>query len=94
MSINAYHLTDGKMRDVTFNLSRDINLSDFLDSEMQFYGDIHEGSGIINIPVKTLKKALRQSKKLNLDEETILRLLSDISAAKSSKDEVVTYYCF
>jgi hypothetical protein len=94
MSINAYHLTDGKMRDVTFNLSRDINLSDFLDSEMQFYGDIHEGFGIINIPVKTLKKALRQSKKLNLDEETILRLLSDISAAKSSKDEVVTYYCF
>ena len=94
MSINAYPVIDIKLGNVSFNLSRDRNLSDFLDIEMQFYGDIHEGSGLINIPVKTLKKALRQSEKLNLDEKTILRLQSDIAAAKSSKDEVVTYYCF
>ena len=94
MSINAYRIIDIKIGDVTFNLSRDRNLSDFLDTEIQFYGDIQEGSGLINIPVKTLKKVLRQSEKLNLDDETILRLKSDIAAAKSSKDEVVTYYCF
>ncbi len=94
MSINAYRIIDIKIGDVTFNLPRDRNLSDFLDTEIQFYGDIQEGSGLINIPVKTLKKVLRQSEKLNLDDETILRLKSDIAGAKSSKDEVVTYYCF
>jgi hypothetical protein len=94
MSINAYRMINIKIGDVTFNLSRDSNLSDFLDTEIQFYGDIHDGSGLINIPLKTLKKALRQSEKLNLNEETILRLQSDIATAKSSHDEVITYFCF
>ncbi|MGP8079042.1 MAG: hypothetical protein ACLPVI_00840 [Dehalococcoidales bacterium] len=94
MSINAYHVIDIKLGNVSFNLYRDRNLSDFLDNEIQFYGSIHDGIGMIDIPVKILKKALRQSTKLNLDEKTMNHLQSDIAAAKSSKDEVVTYYCF
>ncbi len=49
---------------------------------------------MIDIPIKILKKALRQSEKLNLDNDTITRLQSDIARAKSNKEEFVTYYCF
>jgi hypothetical protein len=94
MSINAYHVIDIKLGKVSFNLSRDRNLADFLDSEMQLYGGIHEGSGLIDIPVKILKKAMRKSVELNLDEDTVSQIKSDIAHAKSNKDEVVTYYCF
>jgi hypothetical protein len=94
MSINAYHVIDIKLGKVSFNLSRNRNLADFLDGEMQLYGGIHEGSGLIDIPVKILKKAMRKSVELNLDEDTISQIKSDIAHAKSSKDQVVTYYCF
>jgi hypothetical protein len=94
MSINAYPVIDIKLGNVSFNLYRDRNLADFLDTEIQLYGGIHDGTGMVDIPVKILKKALRKSAKLNLDEKTVNRLQSDIAAAKSSKDEVVTYYCF
>ena len=94
MSINAYHVIDIKMGNVSFNLYRDGNLADFLDNEIQLYGRIHDGTGMIDIPVKILKKALQQSEKLNLSEKTMKRLRLDIVSAKTSKEEVVTYYCF
>ena len=94
MSINAYPVVDFKLGKVSFNLFRDRNLSDFLDTETELYAGIHYGSGLINIPVKVIKKALRQSEKLSLNGKTVKRLQSDIAFAKSSKDEVVTYYCF
>jgi hypothetical protein len=94
MSINAYPVIDIELGNVSFNLFRDRSLSDFLDTEIQLYASIHEGTGMVDIPVKILKKALRQSEKLNLDEKTVNRLQYDVSRAKSSKDGVVTYYCF
>ena len=94
MSINAYPVIDIKLGKVSFNLYRDRNLADFLDSEIHLYGGIHDGTGMIDIPVKILQKALRMSVKLNLDDDMISRIKSDIESAKSSKDEVVTYYCF
>ena len=94
MSINAYRIIDIKMGKASLYLYRDISLADFLDAEMQLYGSIHEGTGMIDVPVKILKKALRISAKLNLGEKTVKRLQSDIESAKSNKDDVVTYYCF
>ena len=94
MSINAYPVIDIKLGMVSFNLYRDRNLADFLNTEMRLYGSIHEGTGIVDIPIKILKKALRRSEKLKLDNDTITRLQLDIARAKSNKDEVVTYYCY
>ena len=94
MSINAYPVIDLELGNVSFNLYRDRNLADYLDAEIELYGKIHDGSGLLDIPVKVLKKAMRRSEKLKLDNRTIDRLQSDIAAAKSGKDEVVTYYCF
>ena len=94
MSINAYPVIDIKMGNVSFNLFRDGSLADFLDNEIQLYGRIHDGTGMIDIPVKILKKALRQAEKLNLNQKTMKHLKLDIASAKTSKGEVVTYYCF
>jgi len=66
LSINAYPVFDDRMGKVSFNLYRDGDLVEFLDTEMQLYSEIHDGMGMINIPVKILQKALRQSGKLNL----------------------------
>jgi len=94
MSINAYRVLDIKMGKASFNLSHDMSLAEFLDAEIQLYGGIHDGTGMIDVPVKILKKALRMSANLNIDEKTMKHLKSDIDRAKSSKEEVVTYYCF
>ena len=94
MSINAYPVIDLELGKVSFNLYRDRDLADYLDAEVELYGKIHDGSGLVDIPVKVLKKAMRRSEKLRLDNNTIGRLRSDIQNAKSGKDEVVTYYCF
>lgn len=94
MSINAYPVFDDRMGKVSFNLYRDGDLVEFLDTEMQLYSEIHDGMGMINIPVKILQKALRQSGKLNLQEKTATRLQSDLATAKAKKEDIVTYYCF
>jgi hypothetical protein len=94
LSINAYPVIDFELGKVSFNLFRDRNLSDFLDTEAGLYDGIHDGSGLVNIPVKVLTKALRQSGKLKLNQKTVKRLQSDITSARSANNEVVTYYCF
>ena len=94
MSINAYPVIDLELGKVSFNLYRDRDLADYLDAEVELYGKIHDGSGLVDIPVKVLKKAMRRTEKLRLDNKTIDRLQSEIAAAKSGNDEVVTYYCF
>jgi hypothetical protein len=52
------------------------------------------GTGIVDVPVELLEKAVDAPKKYDLDEDTISQIKSDIESAKSSKDQVVTYYCF
>ena len=56
MSINAYPVIDIKLGTVSFNLFRDRNLADFLDAEILLYSGIHDGTGMIDVPVKTLRK--------------------------------------
>ncbi len=94
MSINAYPVIDIKLGKVSFNLFRDRNLADFLDAEIQLYGGIHDGSGLIEVPVKVLKKALRKSAELDLNDDTVTCLQSDLAHAKATQEDVVTYYCF
>jgi hypothetical protein len=94
MSINAYPVINIQLGKVSFNLYSDRNFVDFLDAEIQIYGSMHEGTGLIDIPVKTLKKALKMSANLRLDDDTVTRLQSDLALAKAKKEDIVTYYCF
>jgi len=54
---NAYPVIDLELGKVSFNLYRDRNLSDYLDAEVELYGKIHDGSGLVDIPVKVFKES-------------------------------------
>ncbi|GAH58348.1 unnamed protein product [marine sediment metagenome] len=74
----------------TFNLWHDDKLVDFLDSECGFFvGLTSEGTGLVEVPVEALQKALE---KLELDDELRKAVTEDIEACRD--DGYVTYYCF
>ena len=79
----------------SFDLGHDKKLMEFLDKEIQFNLSLTNfGTGIIDVPVKILEKAINIRKKINLNDETVARLKSDIEDAKSNKEEFVSYCCF
>ena len=97
MSVNAYRITNNNLNVETasFNVWHDEKLIDLLNEEMQFYMSLNSyGTGIVDVPVELLEKAVNSPKKFDLDEDTVSQIKLDIESAKSGKDEVVTYYCF
>ena len=97
MSVNAYRITNNNLNVETasFNVWHDEKLIDLLNEEMQFYMSLNSyGTGIVDVPVELLEKAVNSPKKFDLDEDTVSQIKLDIESAKSSKEEVVTYYCF
>ncbi len=95
MSVRAYRLIEIKLEDKpSFNLWHDQKLRDFLEAEADIFSHLDsDGTGMTEVPVKTLKKAVGKVAELNLDAKTIDQLKKDITAAKFNKDEYVTYYC-
>jgi len=57
LSINAYPVIDLELGKVSFNLYSDRDLADYLDAEVALYGKIHDGSGLVNIPVKSFEQS-------------------------------------
>lgn len=94
MSINAYPVFDYRMGKVSFNLYRDREPTDFLDTEVDIYSSIHDDSGMIEVPLKTLLEAAGNAKELHISERTMRRLHSNIEYARKHNIDVVTYYCF
>jgi hypothetical protein len=48
-------------------------------------------SGVIEIPIKDLKRALKDE---DIREETKKAIKDDIKSAKEKNDDYVSYYCF
>ena len=97
MSINAYRITSNNLdtNGASFDVWHDKKLIRLLDKEMQFYMSLNSyGTGIVDVPLELLEKAVRSPNKFDLDEDTVSQIKLDIESAKSSKEEVVTYYCF
>ena len=80
MSVRAYRFIEIKTEEKSsFNLFHDWKLKDFLDKEADFYGYLNSGgTGITEVPVKVLARALRMAAKLGLSETTVRRLEQDI----------------
>jgi uncharacterized membrane protein len=79
----------------SFDVWHDKKLMEFLNEEIQFYMSLNSyGTGIVDVPVELLEKAIGSATEFNLDEDTVSQIKLDIARAKSNKDEVVTYYCF
>ena len=95
MSVRAYRIIEIKTEDIpSFNLWHDHNLRNFLDEDSDLYSLLaSDGTGIAEVPVKKLKKAVKMAAELNIDEKTMNQLKKDIKAAKSSKDEYISYLC-
>jgi hypothetical protein len=97
MSVNAYRIKSDNLykEGVSFDLWHNKKLMKLLDEEIQFYMSLNSyGTGIVDVPIELLEKALSSPRKFDLDEHTISQIKLDIESAKSSRDEVVTYYCF
>ena len=92
MSVRAYRVNKIEHeKSDTFNLWHDDKLVDFLDSECNFFAGLtNEGTGLVEVPVEALQKALEE--KLELDDELRKALTEDIEACRD--DSYVTYYCY
>ena len=91
MSVRAYRVKKIEHEESdSFNLWHDDKLVDFLDSECNFFAGLtNEGTGLVEVPVEALQKAVE---KLELDDELKEALKRDIEAHRD--DGYVTYYCY
>lgn len=83
--------------EASFDIFRDEAFLDMLD-ELDDDGFVKERilsqSGMVDVPVKALRKALKSSAKLGLGEQTIRSLKQDIAFAEAKKQDTVLYDCF
>ena len=91
MSVRAYRVNKIEHEESdTFNLWHDDKLIDFLDSECDFFAGLtNEGTGLVEVPVEALQKAVEE---VAIDEELKEAIQRDIEACRD--DGYVTYYCY
>jgi hypothetical protein len=96
VSIRAYRIIEIKMAEIpSFNFRDNEELLKFIDEKTDFIYNLSSyASGMVEVPVKILERALKITKKLDIDENTAKRLQEDIEFAKSNNDESVVYDCF
>ena len=91
MSVRAYRVKKIEHEESdSFNLWHDDKLVDFLDSECNFFAGLtNEGTGLVEVPVEALRKAVEE---VAIDEELKEAIQRDIEACRD--DGYVTYYCY
>ncbi len=94
MGLDAYRVTELKYEEPSFSLWHNEKLMDFLNQEVRFYTSLSpEGGGLVVVPVYVLESTIEMAAELELDEDTIENIRNDIAAAKSDRNETITYYC-
>ena len=97
MSVSANLIIEIKVEESynTFNLWHDSKLMDFLDTEADFFSRLSDdGTGISEVSVEVLEKAVSMSVELELDDDTVTNLKKDIAWAKEHDEEFVQYDCY
>jgi hypothetical protein len=97
MSISAHRIIEIKIEETynSFNLWHDRKLMDFLDTEAGFYSSLSDdGTGVSEVSVEVLEKAVSMAVELELDDDTVANLKKDIAWAKEHDEEFVQYYCY
>ncbi len=94
MSVRAYRVIKLLTDAPSSTLWHDEKLAQLLDEEGQFSGSRSDGTGLVDVPEEILESALEEAAELELSKETAQCLQQDIAAAKSKKDDSVTYYCY
>jgi hypothetical protein len=96
MSVRAHRIIEIKRAEnPSFNLQDNNKLTQFINEKTNFIYSLNSyGSGMIEVPLTILEKALKTPKKFDIDEETAKQLQEDIEFAKANNDESVVYDCF
>ena len=97
MSVSANRIIEIKVEESynTFNLWHDSKLMDFLDTEADFFSRLSDdGTGISEVSIEVLEKAVSMSVELELDDDTVTNLKKDIAWAKANDQEFVQYDCY
>ena len=97
MSVSANRIIEIKVEESynSFNLWHDGKLMDFLDTEADFFSRLSDdGTGISEVSVEVLEKAVSMSVELELDDDTVTNLKKDIAWAKEHDEEFVQYDCY
>ena len=90
MSVRAYRVIEIRQEKAdTFNLWHDEKLVEFLDTQYGFFETLHEGTGLVELPVGALERALVE---VSMEEELKEALKKDIEACR--EEGYVQYYCF
>ena len=92
MSARAYRINYiDEQNNPSFNLWHDEKLMDFFNRED---GIDSIEQGILEIPVITLEKAIKQAKELEIDEDDIQVLKEDIQKAKDEHEDYIKYMVY
>jgi len=92
MSIRAYRVVQiVTAKPNSFNLYQDTKLVNFLDTEYGFYESMTEGTGLTEVPVEALERAVAE---VEMDDEVKEALKKDIAVARAKGEEYVQYYCY
>ena len=97
MSVSANRIIEIKIETEynSFNLWHDRKLMDFLDTEADFFSPPgFDGTGISEVPVEVLEKAISKAVELELDEDTVSNLKKDIAWAGEHNEVSVQYDCY
>jgi len=75
MSVRAYRIKRiDYCQSESFNLWHHSKLTEFLQDEYSIFDNLNEGSGIFEIPTSILKKAVKQAKRLELENWVVKQL--------------------
>jgi hypothetical protein len=92
MSVRAYRVIKIEhAQPNTFNLWHDDKLVEFFDNEYGFYETLNEGTGLAELPIEALERALTE---VPMDEELKEALQKDIEACREEGESYVRYYCY
>ena len=97
MSVSANRIIEIKVEESynTFNLWHDRKLMDFLDTEADFFSRLSDdGTGISEVSVEVLEKAVSMAVELELNDDTVTNLKKDIAWAEANDQEFVQYDCY
>jgi hypothetical protein len=68
---------------------------EFLDTEADFFSQLTtDGTGISEVSVEVLEKAVSKAVELELDEDTVANLKKDIAWANEHNETSIQYDCY
>lgn len=94
MSVRAHRVIELRLEASSFDLWYKEKFIQFLEEAVGVSSNLNSyGTGLLEIPLEVLERAVRMADELEIDEDDVGGLQQDILAAKSTRNDFVSYYC-